>query len=421
MTGGCGGDAMKYHMIIRSDHIITCSEREEDKQILDGYVLISDGRIMGTGEGDVPKALMDGAPAYVDAKGKTVTPGLIDAHTHLVHAGSREHELAMKLKGTPYLDILKAGGGIISTVKPTREASLEELKRKAGKSLDQMLLHGTTTVEAKSGYGLDFDTEIRCLKAAAELGAEHPVDIIRTYMGAHAVPSEYRGNPSGYIDFMIREVMPYIADSRLAEFMDIFCEEGVFSVEESRKLMLAGKKLGFGLKIHADEIVPLHGAELAAEMGAVSAEHLIAASETGIEAMSRSGVAAVLLPGTSFYLMVGRYAQAKKMMEKGIRVALATDYNPGSCPTENLQAVMTFACMGMKLLPEEILKCMTINAAYAVKREKEIGSIEAGKKADLVVFDAPNMDYIVYHFGINHVDKVIKNGRLAVDNGQLIR
>jgi imidazolonepropionase len=234
------------------------------------------------------------------------------------------------------------------------------------------------------------------------------------------VPPEYKEDPSGYLDFMIREVMPYIADSRLAEFMDIFCEEGVFSVEESRKLMLEGKKLGFGLKIHADEIVPLHGAELAAEMGAVSAEHLMAASEEGIEAMSRAGVAAVLLPGTSFYLMAGRYAQAKKMMEQGIRVALATDYNPGSCPTENLQAVMTFACMGMRLLPEEILRCMTINAAYAVKREHEIGSIEAGKKADLVVFDAPNMDYIVYHFGINHVDKVIKNGRLAVDHGHLI-
>jgi imidazolonepropionase len=357
---------------------------------------------------------------YLDAKGKTVTPGLIDAHTHLIHYGSREHELSMKLKGISYLDILKSGGGILSTVQNTRQASLDDLKRKARKSLDQMLLHGTTTVEAKSGYGLDFDTEIRCLKAAAELGQEHPVDIIRTYMGAHAVPPEYKGNPSEYIDFMRREVMPYIAANHLAEFMDVFCEEGVFSVEESRELMLEGKKLGLGIKIHADEIVPLQGAELAAEMGAVSAEHLIAASETGIESMNRAGVVAVLLPGTSFYLMIDRYAQAKKMMEKGVRVALATDYNPGSCPTENLQAIMTFACMGMKLTPEEILKCMTINAAYAVNRESEIGSIEAGKKADLVIFDAPNIDYIVYHFGINHVDQVIKNGRLVVEHGHLL-
>lgn len=411
---------MKNQMMIRSDHIITCSERAEDKQILDGSILISHGIIQAVYEGDAPRESMDQDTVYLDVKGKTVTPGLIDAHTHLVHYGSREHELSMKLKGRAYLDILKSGGGILSTVQHTREATLEELKRKARKSLDQMLLHGTTTVEAKSGYGLDFDTEIRCLRAAAELGQEHPVDIIRTYMGAHAVPPEYKGNSSGYMDFMMQEVMPYIAANHLAEFMDVFCEEGVFSVEESRKLMGEGKKLGFGLKIHADEIVPLRGAELAAEMGAVSAEHLIAASEAGIEAMSRSGVAAVLLPGTSFYLMLNRYAQAKKMMEKGVRVALATDYNPGSCPTENLQAIMTFACMGMKLLPAEILKCMTINAAYAVNRSSEVGSIEVGKKADLVVFDAPNIDFIVYHFGINHVDKVMKNGELVVDHGHLV-
>ncbi len=411
---------MKKYMIIRSDNIVTCSEKKEDKKNLDGYILIADGRIMGTGEGDAPQALIEDETVSIDARGKTVTPGLVDAHTHLVHYGSRENELSLKLKGTPYLDILKAGGGILSTVRQTREASLEELKRKACKSLDQMLLHGTTTVEAKSGYGLDLDTEIRCLRAAAELGREHPVDVVSTYMGAHAVPPEFKGDPSGYIDFMIREVMPDIADNRLAEFMDIFCEEGVFSVEESRRLMLAGRKLGFGLKIHADEIVPLHGAELAAEMGAVSAEHLVAASDAGIEAMSRSGVTAVLLPGTSFYLMLGRYAEAGKMMEKGVRVALATDYNPGSCPTENLQAVMTFASIGMKLLPEEILRCMTINAAHALNRAAEIGSIEAGKKADLVIFDAPNFDYVVYHFGVNHVDQVIKNGQMAVDQGRLV-
>jgi len=412
---------MKNHLIIRSDNIVTCSERKEDKQILDGYVLIADGRIMGTGEGDPPKALTGDETAFIDARGKTVTPGLIDAHTHLIHYGSRENELSLKLKGTSYLDILKAGGGILSTVRQTREASSEELKKKAEKSLDQMLLHGTTTAEAKSGYGLDFDTEIRCLRTAAELGREHPVDVVTTYMGAHAVPPEFKDNPSDYVDFMIREVMPYIAENRLAEFMDIFCEEGVFSVEESRKLMLEGQKLGFGLKIHADEIVPLHGAELAAELGAVSAEHLIAASDEGIEAMSRSGVTAVLLPGTSFYLMIGRYAEAGKMLEKGVRVALATDYNPGSCPTENLQAIMTFACMGMKLLPDEILRCMTINAAHALNRAAEIGSIEAGKKADLVIFDTPNIDYIVYHFGVNHVDQVIKNGQPVVDQGRLLR
>ena len=420
MNVGKEGDVMEKHLIIRSDNIMTCTEREDHARQLDGYVFISGGRILEVCEGEVPEQLMAEAGTFIDAVGKTVTPGLIDAHTHLVHSGSRENELSMKLKGTPYLDILKAGGGILSTVRHTREASLEALKKKARRSLDQMLLHGTTTVEAKSGYGLDFDTEIRCLRAAAELNDEHPVDIVRTYMGAHAIPPEFRENPSGYIDFMMQKVMPFVADNHLAEFMDIFCEEGVFSVEESRKLMKEGRKLGLGLKIHADEIVPLHGAELAAEMGAVSAEHLIAASEEGIKAMGCFGVTAVLLPGTSFYLMLNRYAQAKKMMEQGVRVALATDYNPGSCPTENLQAVMIHACMGMKLLPEEILQCMTINAAYAVNRGAEIGSIEAGKKADLVIFDAPNFDYVVYHFGINHVDQVIKSGKLAVDNGCLL-
>jgi imidazolonepropionase len=246
------------------------------------------------------------------------------------------------------------------------------------------------------------------------------VDIIRTYMGAHAIPQEYKGNVPGYMTFMTDTVMPYIAGRKLAEFMDIFCEEGVFSPEESGLLLQAGRKLGFKLKIHADEIVPLQGAELAAELQAVSAEHLVGASEEGMDAMSKAGVTAVLLPGTSFCLMLGRYANARRMMEKGIRVAIATDYNPGSCPTENLQAVMTFACYGMKLSPHEIIRGMTINAAHAVDRVSEIGSLEVGKKADLVIFDSPNPEYWIYHIGINHVDKVIKNGKVVVEHGRRI-
>lgn len=238
-------------------------------------------------------------------------------------------------------------------------------------------------------------------------------------MGAHAVPEEYKGDTEGYIKFMDEKVMPYVSENKLAEFMDVFCEDGVFSPEESRRIMKNGLKHGFRLKIHADEIVPLQGAELAAELGAISAEHLLAASEEGIEAMAKAGVTAVVLPGTSFYLMLGKYAQARKMMDKGVRVAIATDYNPGTSPTESLQTVMAYACFGMKLTPEEILKAMTLNAAYAVGREKEIGSIEKGKKADLVIFDAPNVDYIVYHYGINHVDRVIKGGRVVVENGTL--
>ena len=411
---------MDVDLIIRSNYIVTCNEHMIT-EIIDGYILISGDKIGGVADGEVPAEYLQGGAKLIDAREKTVTPGLIDSHTHLIYAGSREKELPMKLKGIPYLDILKMGGGILSTVDSTRKASKTELKAKARKSLDQMLIHGTTTIEAKSGYGLDLDTEVRCLEALGELNDEHQIDIVRTYMGAHAVPAEYKRDPAGYIEFMTRTVMPFVAENSLAEFMDVFCEEGVFSPEEAKLLMRRGKELGFKLKIHADEIVPLQGAELAAEMGAVSAEHLMAASDEGINAMSKAGVTAVLLPGTSFYLMAGKYAQARKMLERGVRVAIATDYNPGSCPTENIQAVMIFACMGMKLLPEEILKGMTINAAHAIDRASEIGSIEKGKKADIVVFDSPNLEYLVYHFGINHVEKVIKNGKLAVDNGRIKR
>lgn len=406
-------------LIINAANIATCSGDEGAGIIENGYVAVKDGRIFDFGQGAAPAGLTDGHTLVIDASDKTVTPGLIDAHTHLVHGGSREKELPMKLKGVPYLEILKMGGGILSTVRNTRKATKEELKQKAMKSLNTMLLYGTTTVEAKSGYGLDFDNEIKCLEAARELNEEHPVDVVSTYMGAHAVPEEYKGNTEGYIKFMDEKVMPYVSENKLAEFMDVFCEDGVFSPEESRRIMKDGLKHGFKLKIHADEIVPLQGAELAAELGAISAEHLLAASDEGIEAMAKAGVTAVVLPGTSFYLMLGKYAQARKMMDKGVRVAIATDYNPGTSPTESLQTVMAYACFGMKLTPEEILKAMTLNAAYAVGREKEIGSIEKGKKADLVIFDAPNVDYIVYHYGINHVDRVIKGGRVVVENGTL--
>jgi len=389
-------------------------------QIIDGYVALADDCIQTVTAGEIPNDLCAPDTKIIDARGQTVVPGLIDPHTHLVHGGSRERELALKLRGASYLDILKAGGGILSTVNATRQASSAELKQKAWRSLDQMLLHGTTTVEAKSGYGLDFDHEMKCLQVARELNLEHPVDIVGTYMGAHAIPPEYKNNPQGYIDVMLREVIPYVADTRLAEFMDVFCEEGVFSPEQAKLLLEAGQKMGLKAKIHADEIIPLQGAELAAELGAVSADHLLAASDEGLMAMLDAGVTAVLLPGTSFYLMLGKYARARQMIDMGMRVALASDYNPGTSPCENLQAIMTFACFGMHMTPAEILQAMTINAAYAIDRADQIGSLEPGKRADILVLNAPNWDYVVYHYGINHVDKVIKNGHLVVDNTQLV-
>lgn len=404
-------------IIINASNIATCKDSENGAGIIeDGYIAIKDSLILEVQIGSPTKELISSNTVIIDAKGKTVTPGLIDAHTHLVHGGSREKELPLKLKGVPYLEILKMGGGILSTVKNTRNATKEQLKEKANKSLREMLVHGTTTVEAKSGYGLDFDTEVKCLQAALELNNEQPVDIVSTYMGAHAIPPEFKGNTQSYMDFMFEKVMPYVADNKLAEFVDIFCEEGVFSPEESKLIMQKAITLGFKLKIHADEIVPLQGAELAAEMNAASADHLLAASDKGIKDMAKAGVTAVVLPGTSFYLMLGKYAQARKMIDEGVRVAIATDYNPGTNPTESLQTIMSFACFGMKLTPEEIIKAMTLNAAYAIDRQHEIGSLEKGKRADLVIFDAPNVDYIVYHYGINHVDKVIKNGKVVVEN-----
>jgi len=385
--------------------------------IKDGWVLIEGDRIVSVGSGEAPE---EKGAVLIDGSGKTVTPGLIDPHTHIIHGGSRENELEMKLMGVPYIEILKRGGGILSTVRATRAISKEEIKAKAKKSMNQMLLHGTTTCEAKSGYGLNFDDEIKCLEAVRELNGEHPMTLVPTYLGAHAVPEEYKNKSSEYIELMTKKVIPYVAKEGLARFIDCFCEEGVFSVEESRVILKKGKEYGLKVKIHADEIEPIGGAELAGELKAISAEHLLAASEDGMKAMKGNGVIPVLLPATSFYLMLGKYADARKMIDLGLPVALATDYNPGTCPTESLQTVMTFACFGMKMTPKEIINAMTINAACALDMQNEIGSIEEGKKADIVMFDSPNLNYLVYHFGINHVDTVIKNGCIVVKNGELI-
>jgi len=394
-----------------------CGREMNDVEIIEnGWVMIKGDRIASLGSGDITPE--DGM-TVIDAKGKTVTPGLVDPHTHLVHGGSRENELEMKLEGVPYIEILNRGGGILSSVRATREASKEDLKIKAKKSLDKMLLHGTTTCEAKSGYGLNLEDEVKCLEAIRELNEEHPVTLVPTFMGAHAVPQEYKSHREKYIELMAEKVIPYVAEQKLAEFIDCFCEEGVFSVEESRTILQKGKEYGFKVKIHADEIEPMGGAELAGELKAVSAEHLLAASEEGMISMRDNGVIPVLLPATSFYLMLGKYAQGRKMMELGLPVALATDYNPGTCPTESLQTVMAFACFGMKFTPKEIITAMTINAACAINRENEIGSIEVGKKADIVIFDSHSLNYLIYHFGINHVDTVIKDGKVVVKDKNL--
>ncbi|GAA0178259.1 imidazolonepropionase [Clostridium sediminicola] len=405
--------------------LVTCKgsfpKKKDDMKnagiIENGYVIVEKDKIKAIGQGSGYKLFLEEGDKIIDGNGKTLTPGLVDCHTHIVYSGSREKELSMKLNKVSYLEILSKGGGILNTVRNTRDASFDELVRESTERLDLMLLHGTTTIESKSGYGLDRQSEIKILEVNRELDSKHPIDIVSTYLGAHAMPMEYKDNREAYLESIIEKDIPWVVENNLAEFIDVFCEEGVFTVEESRRVLLAGKRAGLKSKIHADEIKSIGGAELSGELKAISAEHLVAASDKGIKAMADNNVVAVLLPSTSFYLMLNHYANARKMINNGVIVALATDCNPGTSPNESLQLTMMFGCFGMKMMPEEIINAVTINAACAIGREKSIGSIEVGKKADLVLFDSKNLDYLIYHIGSNSVNIVIKDGNIVVEKG----
>ncbi|MBU5225720.1 imidazolonepropionase [Clostridium senegalense] len=411
-------------MIIKEiDCLVTCKGSHRKTKgdmnnahiIENGYIIVKDDIIVEVGQGDGYKKHLNDCDKLIDGKGKTVTPGLIDPHTHLVYSGSREKELPLKLNKVGYIEILNSGGGILSTVENTKKASLQELVDESKNRLDIMLKYGTTTVESKSGYGLDLETELKMLNANKILNESHPVDVVSTFMGLHALPAEFKNNREEFLK-IAKKMIPEVANKNLAEFIDCFCEDGVFSVEECREFLEEGKKFNLIPKVHGDEVEPMGGAELAGEVKAISAEHLIAASDDGIKALADNNVVAVLLPSTAFYLMVGSFARARDMIENGVTVALATDCNPGTSPTESMQAVMTFAAFGMRMFPEEIINAMTINAAAAINREKQIGSIEENKKADIVIFNSKNLNYLIYHFGINAVDKVIKNGKIVVGN-----
>lgn len=383
--------------------------------IKDAVVAVKGDRIIYVGDGDIPEEVTANEKTLIiDAGGKLVTPGLIDSHTHLVHGGSRENELSMKLKGAKYMEILSAGGGIHSTMIATRSMSSEELYKQARNSLDRMLSFGVTTVEGKSGYGIeDIETELKQLEVAERLDKEHAVDVVSTFMGAHAVPLNFKDDPEVFVQKIIREMIPIVARRKLARFCDVFCEHGVFTIDQSKRILLEGRRWGLEPKIHADEIESIGGAELAAELRCVSADHLVGASDEGIRKMAGSGVVANLLPGTSFNLQTGKHARARFMIDNGLPVAVSTDYNPGSCPTENIQLIMSFASLILRMTPEEVLTAVTMNGAAALGLEGEIGSIEVGKKADIVIFDSPNLEYVIYHFGINHTNIVIKDGRIA--------
>ena len=381
-------------------------------KLKDAAVLIEDGVIAEITEGGRLPQNADSAELIIDAEGNLATPGLVDAHTHLVFGGYRQGEIPLKLKGASYTDILKAGGGILDTLRKTRETGFEELFLKSAGFLDEMLALGVTTCEAKSGYGLDFETEVKQLNVIEKLKKEHPIDIVSTYMGAHAVPENYIGRADEYIDMVTGEVMPYVSENGLAEYCDVFCENSAFDVEQSRKYLECAKKYGMGLKIHADELEAIGGARLAGELHADSAEHLIATDEAGMEALLEGGTTAVLLPATSFYLDK-KYARARRMIELGIPVAIATDFNPGSSPSLNLQFVINLGYLKYKMTPEEILTAVTINAACAIGRGAAVGTLERGKQGDLVIWDAPDFDMLCYRFGSNLALQVVKRGELV--------
>ena len=368
------------------------------------WVLAEDGIIAAVGQGEPPC----GAEQIIDAEGRLATPGLADAHTHLIFGGWRQDELADKLHGVPYLDILARGGGILSTVRATRAATEAELLEKGRRALLEMQRFGVTACEAKSGYGLETETELRQLRVIRQLGQQCAMDLAATLLGAHALPPEYQADREGYLRLLCEEMIPRAAAEGLARFCDVFCEEGVFTAEESRRILLAGKAHGLLPKLHADEIHPIGGSQLAGELGAVSAEHLIVCPEEGMERMARGGVIACLLPCTSLYLGA-RFAPARRLVEKGVAVAIATDFNPGSCPCLNLQLAMSLGCLYYRLTPEEVLTAVTLNGAAAMGLAGRLGSVEPGKQCDLALWDAPDLNYLCYRMGSNLCASVIKN------------
>lgn len=390
----------------KTSHALKGKEMNDLLIVKDAIVVIEDGKIVYSGE----KTDEYVADKEIDAEGKLVTPALVDPHTHVVHGGSREHELSLKIQGVDYLEILEQGGGILNTVEATQKASFEELLDKASKNIIRMIQHGVLTVESKSGYGLDRENELKQLKVSHALEEKFPIEMKHTYLGPHAVP---KGREN---EEFLQEMTDLLQDEeikKLSDFADIFTETGVFSVDESRRYMEAAKEAGYDLKIHADEIDPLGGLGLAIEQDAVTADHLVAASDKDKKALKDSNTIAVLLPGTTFYLGKDEYADARGMIDNGGAVALATDFNPGSCVTDNLQMIMTIGAIKLRMTPKEVWNAVTVNAAHAIKSDR--GTLDAGDDANLVIWNAPNHEYVPYHYGVNHASKVIANGKLVFE------
>ncbi|MCD6176665.1 MAG: imidazolonepropionase [Candidatus Cloacimonetes bacterium] len=390
----------------------TRSEMNKLGIINNGAIVVKEDKIIDVGYTEDIVKKYDNPTKIIDASNKVVMPGFVDPHTHPVFKQTREDEFEMRIQGKSYVEISQSGGGIRSSIAGVRETSEDELYKLAEKRINKIISNGTTTLEAKSGYGLSTESEIKMLKVIKKLNENLSIDIIPTFLGAHEFPIEYKDNKEKYIDILMNEMMPKIKEMNLAEYCDIFTEDHVYSIEQSRRILNKAKELGFKIRIHADEIKLIGGAELAAEVGAVSADHLGAASDKGIKAMRDNGVIAILLPGTIFSLGMKSYARARDMIEAGLAVALATDYNPGSCNCDSMQFIITLACLQMKMTPAEAIIASTINAAYSLGLGDKIGSLEIGKKADILIMDMPSYQYLPYHFGSNNVETVIKNGKV---------
>jgi imidazolonepropionase len=413
-------------LVIRNASQLICvsqsGERRKAGAAMRDPVLLANASLIAEGQRITwlgPTAELPQLPAdaeILDATGKVVLPGFVDSHTHLIFAGTREDEFEQRLQGVSYQQIAARGGGINATVQRVRQASKEQLKDLARPRLRRLLEAGVTTVEVKSGYGLTLGDELKSLEAIADLNSEGPLELVPTFLGAHAVPTEFAGDRAGYLRLLVDEMIPEIARRRLADFCDVFCESGVFSLDESERILRKAQGLGFRLKLHADELTPLGGAELAAKLGAASADHLLCITDAGIDALAASGTVAALLPGTAFFLGLP-YAPARKLLDRGVAVALGSDCNPGTCMTENLPLVGAMACTQMQMLPAEVVTAMTLNAAAALGRSERLGSLEIGKQADLLICAVPDYRHLFYHFGVNHVWRVVKRGRVVCGNG----
>ena len=420
------GQVKKADLIIRNANQLLTIKSECPKTgiemqnlgiIQNGAVAILGEEIAGV---DTTKEITENfiSENIIDASGKVVMPGFVDPHTHPIFVKTRENEFEMRVLGRTYKEISQSGGGIRSSINDVRKASKEELVELGLKRITKMLEMGTTTIEAKSGYGLSTASEIKMLEAISELNKISEMDIIPTFLGAHEFPEEYKDNQEEYIKILIDEMLPEVKKRNLAKYCDIFCEKHVFNVEQSRRILSEAKKLGFKIRMHADELEPIGGAELAAEIGAVTADHLVAVSDKGIKKMKEAGVIPILLPATTFSLGLKKYAPARKMIDAGLPIVLATDFNPGSSHCDSMQTVISLACTEMGLLPSGAITASTLNAAYSLELGNKIGSIQAGKQADILIMDMPSYKYLPYHLGSNCVDMVIKKGRVVFNNSQ---